>query len=276
MENGRLDEWLGIAARGYARWDKEKRPPLINIPEKDVERGRAALRSAGLPEEAWWVALHARDGGFHREKDRGRQDIRNADIGTYLPAIEEIRKRGGWVVRLGDRAMRPLPTMANVFDYPHSALKSEFMDVFLCAHARFMIGCTSGLVHVPIAFHTATLCTNSILTLPQPWNNRVRFVLKPLFDPRARRFLSLDEMIDVRIRTKTNSDHMFSKLRLEARANSEEELRAATVNMLEEFVEGRNVPVPSEWKRRLYENPDFFGSASPAPLFFEKYRDAIF
>ncbi len=276
LKEGRFEEWLGVAARALAFWDEEGREPLIGIPESDLARGYDLLRGAGLPDGAWWVGVHVRDGGFHRENERWAQDIRNADISTYLPAMEEIRKRGGWVVRLGDPAMPPLPPMPNVLDYPHSPLKSEVMDIFLCARARFVIGCTSGLIHVPISFHTPTLATNCILTFPQPWNSRVKFLLKPIWDPREERYLTLDELIDVDFRSKTNADRVFTRLGLEARRNSAEELREATIEMLDEFVDRKPREIDAVWKRRLGDQPHFFGGGTPAHSFFEKYREILF
>jgi hypothetical protein len=42
--------------------------------------------------------------------------------------MEEITQRGGWVIRLGDEAMLPLPDMNRVIDYPFSGLKLDEMN----------------------------------------------------------------------------------------------------------------------------------------------------
>ncbi len=41
---------------------------------------------------------------------------RNVAIEDYCPAIAEVTACGGWVLRLGDKSMKPLPRMANVVD----------------------------------------------------------------------------------------------------------------------------------------------------------------
>jgi hypothetical protein len=97
------------------RWEREKREPLLTLSAEHRERGQRLLRELGVPEGAWFVGLHVREGS-----DRMR-DVRNSDIATYRPAIEEIAKRGGWVLRVGDPKMRPLPPWPNTIDYARSA-----------------------------------------------------------------------------------------------------------------------------------------------------------
>ena len=63
-----------------------------------------------------------------------------ADIGTYLPAIKTVVAHGGWVFRMGNPTMKPLPAMEHVIDYAYSDVRSDWMDVFLCSQCRFMIG----------------------------------------------------------------------------------------------------------------------------------------
>ena len=53
-------------------------------------------------------------------------------------------ERGAWCLRMGDPSMRPMPRAPRVIDYAHSAIRSDWMDVFLCARCRFFIGNTSG------------------------------------------------------------------------------------------------------------------------------------
>ena len=64
-------------------------------------RGWALLEKAGVPRGAWFVALHVRDIRW-RGTTAGLQAIRNADTASYLPAIDEIAQRGGFVIRMGD------------------------------------------------------------------------------------------------------------------------------------------------------------------------------
>ncbi len=129
-----------------SRWDGEGRGPLLELGAEHRERGYRLLQDLGVPEGAWFIGLHVREGS-----DRMR-DVRNADITTYRLAIEEIAKRGGWVLRMGDPKMRPLPPWPNTIDYALSAKREDWMDVFLWAEGRFFIGTGSGPQMIPPTF----------------------------------------------------------------------------------------------------------------------------
>jgi len=166
------------------QWDAEKRPPLMTLSASDYERGWRCLEALGVPRDAWFVCLHVRDSGF---KDGGSKtdSYRNADIDTYLLAIETIVAHGGWVIRMGDPTMKPLSAIEHVIDYAHSDVRSDWMDVFLCAQCRFLIGTSSGLYLVSMAFGVPIVQTNYL-----PWNSLL-LSSKDLFLPKL--LWSLDE-----------------------------------------------------------------------------------
>jgi putative glycosyltransferase (TIGR04372 family) len=134
-----------IARTAQLQWDAEARGPLLQLSSEHRDRGYRLLRELGVPEGAWFVGLHVRDGP-------DRLNLRNADIATYYLAIEEITNRGGWVLRMGDHSMRPLPSFRNTIDYAHSAQRADWMDVFLWAEGRFFIGTGSGPQLIPSTF----------------------------------------------------------------------------------------------------------------------------
>ncbi len=104
-------------------------------------RGIEAIKTIGIQKDAWFVTLHVREGKFGEHQVV--EPFRDADPTSYLDAVTAVTNRGGWVVRTGDGSMSPLPKMQNVFDYATSELNCYWMDVFLCAAARFMIGTSS-------------------------------------------------------------------------------------------------------------------------------------
>jgi putative glycosyltransferase (TIGR04372 family) len=141
-----LCNFVTFAREVQLRWEAELRRPLLELSIEERERGYARLHDFGVPEEAWFVGLHVREGS-----DRGR-DVRNSDILTYQLAVEEIAKRGGWVLRMGDPSMRPLPSWPNTVDYAHSTKRQDWMDVFLWAEGRFFIATASGPQIIPTTF----------------------------------------------------------------------------------------------------------------------------
>jgi hypothetical protein len=161
-------------------WEGQGREPLLRLSDADAEFGQQHLRDMGLPDGAWYVCFHVRSSGFYGEGKILHQAHRNASIRSYLPAMSEVVRRGGWVIRLGDPSMEPLPRTPGVIDYARGKFKSQRMDVFLCATARFFVGVTSGLSHVP--------------------NSNDRFLPKLLQRKRDRAVLTFDEWLSRPVR----------------------------------------------------------------------------
>jgi putative glycosyltransferase (TIGR04372 family) len=133
----------------YAAWGD--RPPILKLDADHAARGEEALREMGIPDGAWFVCVHSREPGYALHDDHVHEH-RNSAIESYLPAMREIVARGGWCVRMGEPSSPPLKPMPGVIDYRHSPLRSDWMDIFLCARCRFFLGNTSGLFLVSSVF----------------------------------------------------------------------------------------------------------------------------
>jgi len=215
------------------QWEREKRPPLLTLSAADREFADGLYRKLGIPAGAWVVAMHARSPGFHWESYSPHQAHRNTDIRTYFPAIAEIVRRGGWVVRLGDPSMPLLPPMPGVVDYAHSNDKSQRADVVLCGGSRFFIGCASGLCHLPVSFGVPTLLTNWCSNQLPMFGGGDRFVPKRLRERETGRPLTFAEMLDP-----PNRIAAYSGTRLIARGfewidNTADEILGAVTEMLD-------------------------------------------
>lgn len=147
------------AYRIYAAWND--RPPLLALSVEDEAWGAEMLMKLGIPQDAWFVCVHARESGFS-PVDEELHGHRNSHIENTIPAMQEIVKRGGWVIRIGDPSMRPLPPMVQVIDYAHHPLKSTRLDIILCARARFILGNTSGVALVGTVFGVPCALANMI------------------------------------------------------------------------------------------------------------------
>ena len=141
------------------KWENQINDPLdLEFPEKKSNLAKKRCAQLGLPDKAWFVCLHVRDGGYY--EDHEHSSNRNANILNYIPAIQEITSRGGWVIRMGDSSMPPLPSMKNVIDYPFSEEKSSFMDMYFIKNCSFYIGMLSGLYDVAVLFQRPIILTN--------------------------------------------------------------------------------------------------------------------
>jgi len=125
------------------------RPPLLKLTEFDIKRGWNLLESIGIPKNVWFVCVHCREDGYLGDVD---QSNRSCDINNYLPAMEAVIRKGGWIIRMGDPKMKTIPRMEHVIDYAHLKIKSDWMDIFLPASCRFFLGSNSGLCHVADVF----------------------------------------------------------------------------------------------------------------------------
>jgi putative glycosyltransferase (TIGR04372 family) len=235
----------------------------------------------GLGPNDWFVALHIRSTGYHKEGSRSMQVHRNADIEDYLPAIRAITNAGGWVIRMGDASMAPLPVVDRLVDYPHTEFKTEECDIFLVASARFFIGTTSGLMNAAMSFGTPCLLVNCVSNYFQLWNNRVLFLLKPLWSHVEQRYLSVAEITEEKFRWKIFNINQLISIGIEAHANNAEEIEGATLEMLDRVNHG---PIMNETDADLYirqaceqsGNKHYFGNGRLSYSFFNARRKDLF
>jgi putative glycosyltransferase (TIGR04372 family) len=135
----------------YSRIDENR--PLLTIDDETCAKGHRNLQAMGIPKGAWWVALHAREADYHGVE----RPPRNVDPLSYLAAAQAIIDRGGYVVRIGDPGMTPLPQIDGLIDYAHSQYRTDWMDIFIISKARFLLMSNSGpgsvawLFGVPVA-----------------------------------------------------------------------------------------------------------------------------
>ncbi len=172
---------------------------VLELSPEHGEAGRENLVRFGVPRDAWWVAIHAREAGYvrdpsHRDSD---QTNRNADIRTYIPAVEHIIEQGGWVIRMGDPAMSHFPKMERVIDYVHTDMFCDWMDLFLTARCRFMLGTSSGPNLLPWVFGRPVAMVNytSPGVYADPDSSSAIYIFKPHWSDREQRLLSFVEIL---------------------------------------------------------------------------------
>ena len=143
----------------YSRW--AERGPLLSLDSRDIERGEAVLRQLGIPQGSPFVCFHSRDAGYSPQ-DEHWHSHRNAGIESYLPAMRALRERGLFGVRMGDPTMRPMSPSDGLVDYACSKMRSDWMDVFLCARCEFFLGNSSGVYLISTAFGRPSALANLV------------------------------------------------------------------------------------------------------------------
>jgi putative glycosyltransferase (TIGR04372 family) len=203
---------------------------------------------------------------------------RNAQIEDYFPAIKAITDRGGYVIRLGDSSMRPLPEMPRVLDYALSAQKSPQTDIFFCATCCFIIGTTSGLTTAALSFGTPMLLVNCISNDWQLWSADTDFVVKPVWDTRGKRALSFAETYSQPVQGYLINALVMRRHGLEAIPNTPEEIEDAVVYKMARLDGGIRSdadPVMDSYREAMATNPMMFGAARPVPAFLKSHPELL-
>lgn len=121
--------------------------------------GREYLRKRGIGDSDWFVCIHVRELGYY--DDAHTLTPRCASIERYGEAITAITEAGGWVIRVGDPTMTPLPTTPRVLDLaidqPPSA--GRLMS-YVTASCRFFICMQSGPHDTAMLFGRPRLIMN--------------------------------------------------------------------------------------------------------------------
>ena len=250
LADGAVDWMCDVQARAAGEWGRRKGPALLALKPDQRAAGRRILAENGIPAEAWFVCLHVREPGFFGEGDHPYAKFRNGDIANFTAAVEAIRARGGYVVRVGDATMTPYPPTPGVFDYALSAAKADWMDVFLCAECRFFIGSTSGFYFVPSSFGVPCVLVNWVSFCPNPGDSNHIFLPKLLFrrEGATPAPLSFAEMFDRERRWVYCDGRVLQEHGLEAVENTPDEIRDAVEEMLDRF-EGRSETAPGDAER---------------------------
>ena len=223
----------GHSAAVYVQeqWDRQARPPLLHLTNEHRMRGMQVLKSMGLHEKAWFAVLHVRAGKFGEH--RMVEPYRDADPTTYFEAITAITNRGGWVIRIGDASITPLPRMDNVWDYATSNLKCDWMDVFLCAAARFMIGTSSGPATISRAFGVPISMTNYLPSATLYLAMRDLFLPKLLREKNSGNMVSFERQMSLPL-SACVSDGMYKNLYgIEIISNTPQEIRELVEQMMD-------------------------------------------
>lgn len=216
-----------------SRWGD--RAPLLSLSERDRERGQHVLRQLGLSDEDWYVCVHCRERGYFQTigEDEGNHDYRNADPYSYIPAMQAIVERSGWCIRLGDPTMKPLPPMERVIDYAHLGIRSDWMDIFLCASCGFLLGSSSGLYNVANIFGVPCAVANQApMSVVLPYGPRDIGIPKLLWSLKEQRYLSFKEVLNSPIGNFRYTP-LYTEAGVQVIDNSPDDIRDLALEMLE-------------------------------------------
>lgn len=144
--------------------------PVLAFTEEEEARGRRLLAEMGLGPDDWFVVFQNRDARFHASLGKGDSGThRLCALDAFLPAAQEITRRGGFAIRIGAAVSAPLPDSGNprIVDYA-TRHRSDWGDIFLLGHCRFLLAPGTGTVFVPGVFGRPVAQTSMLPLIPNP------------------------------------------------------------------------------------------------------------
>lgn len=219
----------------YNLLDKTK--PILEFTDQEISKGNLILKSMGIPIDAKYVCLIIRDSKYleklNPDIDWSYHDYRDTSIENYYLAAEELARLGYYVLRMGSEVKKAFNlNNKQIIDYANSIYRSDFMDVFLCAHCTFSISSGTGLESVPEIFRRPTLFVNyAPIGYVQTFSKNYLFTTKKIYDNFSKKYLSLSEI-------KKRGAHLFQRTEdytdnnLSLIENSPDEILNATLEML--------------------------------------------
>ena len=187
--------WNSRDTDGYL----QQTTPHLTFSTEEEEIGAQLLRDLGIPVGADFVCFNARNSLYLEttlySSNWNYHSYRNSTIRNYVPAMEEVCRRGYFAIRMGGTVDQPIcSSYSNLIDYA-SRGRTDFLDIYLLAKCRFFVGDTAGLVAVPEAFRRPYLMVNAIpIENICSWWPQILFIPKRLWLQEQERFLSFKEI----------------------------------------------------------------------------------
>jgi putative glycosyltransferase (TIGR04372 family) len=219
------------AAKIQKQWELEKRPPVLALDEAERTTLDSLLRQMGVPHGAWYVCLHVREPGFHAKWNSKYPAARDAVVEDYFAVIKAITDRGGWVIRMGDPSMKPLPPMENVVDYVHSTVRCEIGDIVLAAGCKFFIGTNSGYATIPAIYGVPCVFSNWVPMALPLWFGQDLMIPKMFWDRSRQDYVGFEQIFSTPLGA-TQNVHDFPE-NIEVRDNTPEEITEVVLEMFD-------------------------------------------
>jgi len=171
------------------QWSQQDMPSLIDIPQELIRETQEELTIYGVDVAKPFVTLHT------RHTPRGPADRRGADtsIVSYEPALRYLIESGYNVIRIGN----PEPHMLEIQGFYDlgRVTHDPFIDIYLLAKAKFMIGCGSGPLSVPPTFNVPVLYVNAPCMGHMPRFSRSRFIPQNIYSSATNKKLTYVEVL---------------------------------------------------------------------------------
>jgi putative glycosyltransferase (TIGR04372 family) len=165
-----------------------------SLNSQELAEGLILREKFGIPAEAKVVTLHVREGGYL--PNLPYHSFRDANIENYYPAINFLVDSGYYIVRIGDKSMKPLIGFPRqVIDAPFHPAYTPLVEPYFIATCFFHFGSVSGPSGLAHVFEKPTLFANTPL-LACDWGGEFdMYAPKVFYSEKLQRNLSYLEII---------------------------------------------------------------------------------
>jgi len=211
---------------------KERVSKYFSLSEIDILEGYRLRKELGIPRNAPIVTLLVRTRGWSKQPYE-QVDYRNADIENYMPAINYLIQNGFYVVRIGDKTMKPVSNPpAKFIELPFHNSYTQFAEAYFIASSTFYMGTPSGPYSLAEGFNIPFLSTDSfIYPHVRVWKNDIH-MFKRFYSHAYKRLLTYEEVLKSAI-INFSKDSDFIKAGIDVISNSPEEILSAVKEMLQ-------------------------------------------
>lgn len=232
------------------KWDEKNFKPLFSINESDKKISKDLLSKIGIKENDWYVTIHVRESNF-----KGEESYRDSDINNFEEAINYINSMGGWVIRMGDKSMSSIKIKdEKFFDYANSDYKSDLLDVFFCATAKFMIGTSSGLSALSYIFGVPLALTNLLPTATVYLSKRDMFIPRILKSNKNGKLLKFFEIFSPPVNIAMIDGSYRNLLELDFVENTSDEILYLVKEMFENISNDKKNFINEELQERFHKS----------------------
>ncbi len=203
---------------------------------EEEEMGRRALEDLGIPKEKQYICFHARDPVYldtvYNKLNWSYHNYRDSNIQNYVLAAEEMAKRDYYAVRIGAIVRDSIHSSnPQVIDYATSGQRTDFNDIYIGSHCRFLLCSDGGISAIPEMFRIPVVYVNwtAILRI-STWQLNGLFIFKKFFLKNQKRYMSFSEIMNLKFGG-SDTYEMFDRLNLELIENTPEEICSVTVEM---------------------------------------------
>ncbi|MBL78790.1 MAG: hypothetical protein CMH70_01905 [Nitrosomonadaceae bacterium] len=265
------------------------KPSLYFTPD-EIEKGRKLLKKMNVNfDKDEFICIFARDNAYLQHalpgNDWSYHDVRNSEIDSLIETAKYLIDKGYVVIRMGSIVKKPINfSHEKMVDYPYSGYRSDFLDIFIAGHCKFMISAgTSGINDLATIFDRPMLAVNIAEFCYTPFTKNCLYTPKKYKNIDTGEHLNFKDTLKLHSYLRKYTTSYTSTSGLEAIENSSQDTLEATKEMLARS-EGRFRYSPEDERliqayHKLWDESGSLWAPNKTPIgiaWLKKNRDLYF